>query len=161
MFHIYVTLNSLSVNPTKWLNTLKQFVGKLPTNCLSVFDHFVKLALKGLKEPFFCLFCFCLHLCCSSSINGNFKVEKKYSIQHVSAFIDSLSISIQQLFFSSRKMTTGIFSHPLWCHSPQTEQNATKNPLSFFGSSLKNNTRYLHYNGKRCVTSFPCINRFV
>ena len=27
---------------------LKQFVGKLPTNCLSVFEHFVELALKGL-----------------------------------------------------------------------------------------------------------------
>ena len=24
---------SLSVNPTKWSNTLKQFVGKLPTSC--------------------------------------------------------------------------------------------------------------------------------
>ena len=35
--------------PIKWSNTLKQSVGKLPTNCLSVFDHFVKLALKGLK----------------------------------------------------------------------------------------------------------------
>ena len=32
----------------KWSNTLKQFVGKLPTNCLSVFDHFVGLAFKGL-----------------------------------------------------------------------------------------------------------------
>ena len=32
----------------KWPNKLKQFVGKLPTNCLSVFDHFVELALKGL-----------------------------------------------------------------------------------------------------------------
>ena len=41
--------NPLSANPTKWWNTLKQFVGKLPTNCLSVFDHFVKLALKGLR----------------------------------------------------------------------------------------------------------------
>ena len=30
--------------------TLKQFVGKLPKNCLSVFDHFVVLALKGLKR---------------------------------------------------------------------------------------------------------------
>ena len=28
--------------------TLKQFVGKLLTNCLSVFDLFVGLALKGL-----------------------------------------------------------------------------------------------------------------
>ena len=36
-------------NPAKWSNTLKQFVGNFPTNCLSVFDHFVKLGLKGLK----------------------------------------------------------------------------------------------------------------
>ena len=35
----------LSANPTKWSNTLKKFVGNFPTNCLSVFDHFVKLAL--------------------------------------------------------------------------------------------------------------------
>ena len=42
-----VSLNPLSANPTKWSNTLKQFVGKLPTNCLSVLEHFVKLALKG------------------------------------------------------------------------------------------------------------------
>ena len=41
-------LNPLSANPTKWSNTLKQFVGNLPMNCLSVFDHFVRLALKGL-----------------------------------------------------------------------------------------------------------------
>ena len=42
-------LNPFSANPTKWSSTLKQFVGNLRTNCLSVFDHFVKLALKGLK----------------------------------------------------------------------------------------------------------------
>ena len=41
-------VNLLSTNPTKWSNTLKQFVGNLPTNCLNVFDHFVKLALKEL-----------------------------------------------------------------------------------------------------------------
>ena len=41
-------VNFLSANPTKWSNTLKQFVAKLPTNCLSVFVHFMKLALKGL-----------------------------------------------------------------------------------------------------------------
>ena len=40
--------NPLSANITKWSNTLKQFVGNLPTNCLSMFDHFVGLALKGL-----------------------------------------------------------------------------------------------------------------
>ena len=43
-------LNPLSANPTKWSNTLNQFVGKLQTNCLSVLDHFVGLSLKGLKE---------------------------------------------------------------------------------------------------------------
>ena len=39
-------LNPISANPTKWSNILKQFVSKLPTNCLSVFGHFVKLALN-------------------------------------------------------------------------------------------------------------------
>ena len=33
--------NTLSASFTKWL----------PTNCLSVFDHFVRLALKGLSGP--------------------------------------------------------------------------------------------------------------
>ena len=41
-------VNPLSAKFIKWSNTLKQFVGKLPTNCLSVFDYFVGLALKGL-----------------------------------------------------------------------------------------------------------------
>ena len=42
-------INHLGANPTKWPNTLKQFVGKLSTNCLSVFGHFDNLALKGLS----------------------------------------------------------------------------------------------------------------
>lgn len=34
-------------------NTLKELVGKLPTNCLSVLDHFVASAVtKGLKSNF-------------------------------------------------------------------------------------------------------------
>ena len=41
--------NPFSANFTKWSNTFKQFVGNLPTNCLSVFDHFVELAVKGLN----------------------------------------------------------------------------------------------------------------
>ena len=45
-----IIIKPLSANPTKWSNTLKQFVDKLLTNCLSVFDHFVKLAFKGLKN---------------------------------------------------------------------------------------------------------------
>ena len=44
-----VLVNPLSANPPKWSNTLKQFVVKLPTNCLSVFGHFVKLGLQGIK----------------------------------------------------------------------------------------------------------------
>ena len=44
-----MTINPLSAKFTKWSNTLKQFVGKLPTNCLSVFDHFSGLAFKRLK----------------------------------------------------------------------------------------------------------------
>ena len=45
---MYDFLNPLSASPTKWSNTLKQFVRNFPTNCLSVFDHFVILVLKGL-----------------------------------------------------------------------------------------------------------------
>ena len=49
---VKLIFNPLSANPTKWSNTLKQFVGKLPTNCLSVFDHFWGLALNGLNIPY-------------------------------------------------------------------------------------------------------------
>ena len=42
--------NPFRANPEKWSNTLKQIVGKLPTICLSVFDHFMNLALKGLMR---------------------------------------------------------------------------------------------------------------
>ena len=49
LIYFLADLNPLSDSSTKWSNTLKQFVGNLPTNCLSVFDHFVKLALKGLN----------------------------------------------------------------------------------------------------------------
>ena len=40
-------LNPLSVNFTQWSNILKQFVGKLPMNCLSVFDDFMGLVHMG------------------------------------------------------------------------------------------------------------------
>ena len=47
-----LTVNPFNTNFTKWSNTLKQFVSNLPTNCLSVFDHFVRLMLKGLNIAF-------------------------------------------------------------------------------------------------------------
>ena len=46
----YFLFNPLNANPEKWSNTLKQIVGNLPTICLSVFDHFMNLALKGLTS---------------------------------------------------------------------------------------------------------------
>ena len=58
-----------SANPTKWSNTLKQFVGKLPTNCLSAFDQFVLLAVKvlnliinSIRNVFACLKMFIMQL---------------------------------------------------------------------------------------------------
>ena len=41
--------NPLSTNTIKWSNKLKQFVDNLP-NCLSAFDHFMRLALNGLTH---------------------------------------------------------------------------------------------------------------
>ena len=46
---IFLFFNPLSANPTKWSDTLKQFVGNLPRNRLSVFGHFMVLALKRLR----------------------------------------------------------------------------------------------------------------
>ena len=40
-----IMLNPLSANTAKWSNTLKQYVGNLSTNRLSVFDHFMWLVL--------------------------------------------------------------------------------------------------------------------
>ena len=44
------SLNPLSANPTKWSNTLKQFVSCCRQIVLSVFDHFMGLALKVLPD---------------------------------------------------------------------------------------------------------------
>ena len=54
-FKICSRVNPLSIYPTKWSNTFKQFVSLQPTSCLSVFDHFVGLVLKdlmALAHPF-------------------------------------------------------------------------------------------------------------
>ena len=39
-------IHKISAKFIKWSNTLKQFVGNLPTNCLNVFGHFSGLALN-------------------------------------------------------------------------------------------------------------------
>ena len=64
--------NSLRANPTKWSNTLKQFVGKMPTNFLSVFDHFVGLALIRLTRRLFHLGPCSLDVICSPKKNTLF-----------------------------------------------------------------------------------------
>ena len=46
VFYSILPLNPVSANFIKWSNTHK--ASKLPTNRLSVFDHFVGLTLKGL-----------------------------------------------------------------------------------------------------------------
>ena len=51
--NISKNISPLSASFTKWSNTLKQFVGNLPTNRLGVFDHFVGLALKRLGRSLF------------------------------------------------------------------------------------------------------------
>ena len=48
-FFFFKLFNPFGPNFTKWSNTLKQFVGNLPTNCVSVFDCFVGFWLKGLR----------------------------------------------------------------------------------------------------------------
>ena len=50
LFYKERDFNPLIADFAKWPNTLKQFVGKLPMNCLSMFDHFVGFAFKGLKK---------------------------------------------------------------------------------------------------------------
>ena len=42
-----IEINPLSANPTKWINT-KTVHWLLPGNWVSMFDHFVGLAVKGL-----------------------------------------------------------------------------------------------------------------
>ena len=54
---LVIVVNPLSAKFIKWSNTLKQIVGKLPTICLSVFDHFSGLALKGLIKIIFEILC--------------------------------------------------------------------------------------------------------
>ena len=49
-FRARLKSRNIHTNPTKLSNTFKQFVGKLPTNCLSVIVHFLRLALKGLES---------------------------------------------------------------------------------------------------------------
>ena len=92
--------NPLSAIFTKWSNTIKQFFGKLPTNCLNVFDHFVGLVLKGLISVHHrcnngCFFFSQLYKCSSNPIDileryvntvQNVKCSKDLSLRLTSVF---------------------------------------------------------------------------
>ena len=84
-FPMRTSFNPLSASFTKWSNTLKQFVGKLATNCLSVFDHFVGLALKGLSCSLWIFFP--ISLFCSVSIILISLYDVKYNGKR--QFVDS------------------------------------------------------------------------
>ena len=74
---LLVRLNPLSTIFLKWPNTVKQFVGKLPTNCLSVFGHFKKMVLKGitinLKLLNIDMSSACIYLCYIKEVVGEFQ----------------------------------------------------------------------------------------
>ena len=78
---------------TKRSNTLKKFIGKLPTNCLSVLDHFVKLAIST-----------------KSTL-----VNHQYS-QHP-ANIYLFKVNNRKMCEISSKLKRKIPERPYWCHS--------------------------------------------
>ena len=67
MLRICLVVNPLSANPTKWSHTLKQFVGKLPTNYLSVCDHIRGVGAQMVKNPLF--------NCCSVLVYSNWRLK--------------------------------------------------------------------------------------
>ena len=86
------SFNPLSANPTKWSNKFKRFVGNLPTNCLSVFDHFMGLALRlaivlKLQRPF-------LIVNWTYQNNFKFKFNTKFKFQDCSILLPHYCIDI-------------------------------------------------------------------
>ena len=105
-------LNPLSVNSTKWSNTFKQ----LPTNYLSVFDHFVGQALKGLKVA--------LHVTISELIieSLHHSIGLKRNSVYVTAkainFHKCIEVSLQLSlvsFLRSLLLTLNLFHTLFWC----------------------------------------------
>ena len=75
----------MSAISTKWSNTLKQFVGKLSMNCLSVFDQFVGLALKELI--------YFLHILFKIR---DFRDQKLLRIQKITKFLHFVNIHFRE-----------------------------------------------------------------
>ena len=79
LYYRNIDLNPLSANHTKWLNTLKTIRRQQPTNCLSVFDHFVGLALKG-------LYGFSWHHIVSRDFDFKINISEKFKISQILEF---------------------------------------------------------------------------
>ena len=47
---VFLCINPLNAKPKNLSNTLKAIRGQKPTNCLNVFDQFVRLRPEGLKD---------------------------------------------------------------------------------------------------------------
>ena len=107
------------MTPTKWANTLKQFVGKLPTNCLSVFGHLLIWRLKVYyeKERVKLLAKFCFFL---GRAPDNFDLKeviidgKLHSLKKViSHDLDVMYIHKPCLIGDSKDSNTPLRRHPI------------------------------------------------
>ena len=98
--HVFTWVSPLSTNFRKWSNALKQFVGKLPTNCLSVFGHFVNLALKGLRSAFYKVFKKLIYRSSLDVFQKDSEVDYNFSkdaSQVVAALIKKKSVTLKFL----------------------------------------------------------------
>ena len=110
-------LNPLNTNPTKWSNTLKKCVGNLLTNCLSVFDHFVNLAFKGLIEL--------LHVNCAT--NPSKVTAKLVSLE------SSCKIKHTFSWYTQTQTLWGIWSNSLTFYGLKSQNS--ESPTSIFSCS--------------------------
>ena len=76
---LHIHLNPLSANPTKWSNT-QTICWLLPTNYLSVFDHFVGLALKRLMGP--TKFSLLKRMLCDITHRDIFRTQLAFTMEH-------------------------------------------------------------------------------
>ena len=83
-------LGPLSANPTKRSNTLKEFAGNLPTNCLTVFDHLAIFVLKGLGISFREFMHF------AGNLAESLELRREHSLGYISIF-ENTHKKLQQL----------------------------------------------------------------
>ena len=93
----YIYFNLLTANPAKWSNTLKQFFGNLSTNRLSMFDHFVKLALKGLRNYTIKFFIVSKSTLPWKTVRANKNSRFQQTFSCIKAIIESLEKDVKKI----------------------------------------------------------------